>query len=155
MYFVSDAGGGWNVRVRLQAKAGGAMGCAIATTRHDAADDQAAERDGVWQYLRLGIGRHGVAVIVLHVHEALSLRRCVEARLSSHAHAHAAPKVATLTADTTFSTRGRRVTDHTVACTSPLTHCPGYCRPVFTLDRYQSGIDHSLIDLGSGMVKWY
>ena len=32
MYFVSDAGGGWNVRVRLQAKAGGAMGCAIATT---------------------------------------------------------------------------------------------------------------------------
>ena len=88
MYFVSDAGGGWNVRVRLQAKAGGAMGCAIATTLgmmlHDG---QAAERDGVWQYLRLGIGRHGVAVIVLHVHEALSLRRCVEARLSSHAHA--------------------------------------------------------------------
>ena len=32
VYFVSDAGGGWNVRVRLQAKAGGAMGCAIATT---------------------------------------------------------------------------------------------------------------------------
>ena len=41
-------------------------------------------------------------------------------------HAGIAPKVATLTADTTFSTRGRRVTDHTVACTSPLTHCPGY-----------------------------
>ena len=39
---------------------------------------------------------------------------------------HIAPKVATLTADTKFSTRGRRVTDHTVACTSPLTHCPGY-----------------------------
>ena len=32
MYFVSDAGGGWNVRVRLQAKARAAMGCAIATT---------------------------------------------------------------------------------------------------------------------------
>ena len=26
---------------------------------------------------------------------------------------------------------------------------------VFNLDRYQSGIDHSLIDLGSGMVNWY
>ena len=26
---------------------------------------------------------------------------------------------------------------------------------VFTLDRYQSGIDHSLIDLESGMVNWY
>ena len=39
---------------------------------------------------------------------------------------HIAPKVATLTADTKFSTRGRRVTDHTVACTPPLTHCPGY-----------------------------
>ena len=27
--------------------------------------------------------------------------------------------------------------------------------PVFQLDRYQSGIDHSLIDLESGMVNWY
>ena len=26
---------------------------------------------------------------------------------------------------------------------------------VFQLDRYQSGIDHSLIDLESGMVNWY
>ena len=26
---------------------------------------------------------------------------------------------------------------------------------VFNLDRYQSGIDHSLIDLESGMVNWY
>ena len=26
-------------------------------------------------------------------------------------------------------------------------------QPVFQLDRYQSGIDHSLIDLESGMVK--
>ena len=97
-------------------------------TRHDAADGQAAERDGVWQYLRPGIGRHGVAVIVLHVHEALSLRRCVEARLSSHAHAHAGTSHQRWphSADTKFSTRGRRVTDHTVACTSPLTHCPGY-----------------------------
>jgi len=67
-------------------------------------------------------------VIVLHVHEALSLRRCVEARLSSHAHAHAGTSHQRWphSADTKFSTRGRRVTDHTVACTSPLTHCPGY-----------------------------
>ena len=28
-------------------------------------------------------------------------------------------------------------------------------RAVFQLDRYQSGIDHSLIDLESGMVNWY
>ena len=67
-------------------------------------------------------------MIVLHVHEALSLRRCVEARLSSHAHAHAGTSHQRWphSADTKFSTRGRRVTDHTVACTSPLTHCPGY-----------------------------
>ena len=26
---------------------------------------------------------------------------------------------------------------------------------VLKLDRYQSGIDHSLIDLESGMVNWY
>ena len=32
---------------------------------------------------------------------------------------------------------------------------PRNARAVFTLDRYQSGIDHSLIDLGSGMVNWY
>ena len=31
----------------------------------------------------------------------------------------------------------------------------GQMHPVFKLDRYQSGIDHSLIDLGSGMVNWY
>ena len=41
-------------------------------------------------------------------------------------HAGIAPKVATLTADTTFITRGRHMTDHTVACISPLTHCPSY-----------------------------
>ena len=32
---------------------------------------------------------------------------------------------------------------------------PGPRLTVFQLDRYQSGIDHSLIDLESGMVNWY
>ena len=27
--------------------------------------------------------------------------------------------------------------------------------PVFDISRYQSGIDHSLINLESGMVNWY
>ena len=31
----------------------------------------------------------------------------------------------------------------------------GRAYPVFDFYRYQSGIDHSLIDLESGMVNWY
>ena len=130
MHLVNDASGGSNVLVRLQPKAGGGLRCAVTTAGHGAADAarQLSEL-GVWQYLRLDIGRHGFAVVALHVHEAPSLRRFAEARLSSLAHAtrqHVAPKVATLTADTTFITRGRHMTDHTVACISPLTHCPSY-----------------------------
>ena len=129
MYLVNDASGGSNVLVRLQPKAGGGLRCAVTTAGHGAADAarQLSEL-GVWQYLLLDIGRHGVAVVALHVHEAPSLRRFAEARLSSLAHAGTshAPKVATLTADTTFITRGRHMTDHAVACTSSLTHCPSY-----------------------------
>mgnify|MGYP001226137343 CR=1 FL=1 len=32
---------------------------------------------------------------------------------------------------------------------------PPVTKTVLNFDRYQSGIDHSLIDLESGMVNWY
>ena len=90
---------------------------------------QAAERAG---RLAVSSSRHWPswsAVVALHVHEAPSLRRFAEARLSSLAHAHAGTshqRWPHSQADTTFITRGRHMTDHTVACISPLTHCPSY-----------------------------
>ena len=61
MHLVNDASGGSNVLVRLQPKAGGGLRCAVTTAGHGAADAarQLSEL-GVWQYLRLDIGRHGV-----------------------------------------------------------------------------------------------
>ena len=90
---------------------------------------QAAERAG---RLAVSSSRHWPswsAVVALHVHEAPSLRRFAEARLSSLAHAHAGTshqRWPHSQADTTFITRGRHMTDHTVACTSALTHSPNY-----------------------------
>ena len=129
MYFVSDAGGGWNVRVRLQAKAGGAMGCAIATTL-------GMMLQTTRQLSEMAFG--SIFVSTLAVMECCGRIACARSSIAPEVRRsppiftctrscrHIAPKVATLTADTTFITRGRHMTDHTVACISPLTHCPSY-----------------------------
>ena len=129
MHLVNDASGGSNVLVRLQPKAGGGLRCAVTTAGHGAADAarQLSEL-GVWQYLRLDIGRHGVLwshCMCTKLHRSggspkpayLHLHTLMPAHRTKGGHTHA---------DTTFITRGRHMTDHTVACISPLTHCPSY-----------------------------
>ena len=87
MYFVSDAGGGWNVRVRLQAKAGGAMGCAIATTLGMML--QTARQLSEMAFGSIFVSALAVMESLWSHYTCTKLYRsgCVEACLSSHAHA--------------------------------------------------------------------